>query len=56
MLGTVENFSVENCGAGTEESPFVYRKLQEVLDAHAEIMKSIGVCMAGADEFDPYKD
>lgn len=49
-------------GAGTDESPFVYRKLQGVLDSHAEtievmhILKPIGVCMAGADEFDPYKD
>lgn len=47
---------------GTDESPFVYRKLQKMLDAHAEtidvmhVLKPIGVCMAGADEFDPYKD
>ncbi|MEF2246803.1 RtcB family protein [Paenibacillus sp. IITD108] len=62
MLEAVRNFGVELRGAGTDESPFVYRKLQQVLDAHAEtievlhVLKPIGVCMAGADEFDPYKD
>lgn len=62
MLAAVRDFGVELRGAGTDESPFVYRKLQEVLDAHAEtievmhVLKPIGVCMAGADEFDPYKD
>jgi tRNA-splicing ligase RtcB len=62
MLEAVRAFGVELRGAGTDESPFVYRKLQEVLDAHAEtievlhVLRPIGVCMAGADEFDPYKD
>ncbi|MFP4978293.1 RtcB family protein [Paenibacillus sp. CN-4] len=62
MLAAVRNYGVELRGAGTDESPFVYRKLQGVLDAHAEtvevlhVLKPIGVCMAGADEFDPYKD
>ncbi|KIL40249.1 metallophosphatase [Gordoniibacillus kamchatkensis] len=62
MMEAVRDFGVELRGAGTDESPFVYRKLQEVLDAHAEtievmhVLKPIGVCMAGADEFDPYKD
>ncbi|MBP1991869.1 RtcB family protein [Paenibacillus eucommiae] len=62
MLDAIRDFGVELRGAGTDESPFVYRKLQEVLDAHAEtievlhVLKPIGVCMAGADEFDPYKD
>ncbi|MCR2804120.1 RtcB family protein [Paenibacillus soyae] len=62
MREAVHDFGVELRGAGTDESPFVYRKLREVLDAHAEtidvlhVLKPIGVCMAGADEFDPYKD
>ncbi|MNC79816.1 hypothetical protein D3C75_1324030 [compost metagenome] len=62
MAEAVRSFGVELRGAGTDESPFVYRKLQQVLDAHAETvsvlhtLKPIGVCMAGADEFDPYKD
>jgi len=62
MQEAVRAFGVELRGAGTDESPFVYRKLQEVLDAHGDtievkhVLKPIGVCMAGADEFDPYKD
>ncbi|WP_308639960.1 RtcB family protein [Paenibacillus silvisoli] len=62
MMDAVRDYGVELRGAGTDESPFVYRRLQEVLDAHAEtievmhVLKPIGVCMAGADEFDPYKD
>jgi len=62
MAQAVRAFGVELRGAGTDESPFVYRKLRGVLDAHAEtidilhVLKPIGVCMAGADEFDPYKD
>lgn len=62
MMEAVRSYGVELRGAGTDESPFVYRRLQEVLDAHADtidvlhVLKPIGVCMAGADEFDPYKD
>jgi len=62
MMDAVQSFGVELRGAGTDESPFVYRKLHEVLDAHSETievlhtLKPIGVCMAGANEFDPYKD
>jgi len=62
MQAAIQSFGVELRGAGTDESPFVYRKLQQVLDAHAEtievlhVLRPIGVCMAGADEFDPYKD
>ncbi len=62
MKEAVRNYGVELRGAGTDESPFVYRKLREVLDAHSEtvevmhVLKPIGVCMAGANEFDPYKD
>ncbi|MFD2117585.1 RtcB family protein [Paenibacillus yanchengensis] len=62
MIEAIRAYGVELRGAGTDESPFVYRQLQEVLDAHAEtidvlhVLKPIGVCMAGANEFDPYKD
>ncbi|MDI3310679.1 MAG: RtcB family protein [Thermoanaerobacterium sp.] len=62
MHEALQDFGVILRGGGTDESPFVYRKLQEVLDAHSETMdvlftlKPVGVCMAGADEFDPYKD
>lgn len=49
-------------GAGADEAPEVYKKLSEVLDYHkgtVEILhtlKPLIVCMAGSDEFDPYKD
>src|SRR5690625_5510640 len=33
MMRAVEDYGVELRGGGTDESPFVYRKLQEVLDA-----------------------
>lgn len=62
MHEAVKAFGVELRGGGTDESPFVYRKLQEVLDAHRDtieivhVLKPIGVCMAGANEYDPYKD
>ena len=62
MMAAVTAFGVELRGAGTDDRPFVYRSLRQVLDAHAETidvlhtLKPSGVCMAGADEFDPYKD
>jgi len=62
MDEAVKDYGVELRGAGTDESPFVYRKLQTVLDAHEDtidilhVLKPIGVCMAGANEYDPYKD
>ncbi|WKA55412.1 RtcB family protein [Planococcus shixiaomingii] len=62
MYRAVKAFGVELRGAGTDESPFVYRKLQTVLDAHKDtievlhVLKPVGVCMAGANELDPYKD
>ena len=53
MQQAVKSYGVELRGAGTDESPFVYRKLQEVLDAHAgtievlHVLKPVGVVMAG---------
>jgi tRNA-splicing ligase RtcB (3'-phosphate/5'-hydroxy nucleic acid ligase) len=49
-------------GGGLDESPHVYRRLPEVLAAQegtVEILHTLRplvVVMAGADEFDPYKD
>jgi len=51
MNQAVQDFGVELRGGGTDESPFVYRKLQEVLDAHKEtinilnVLRPIGVLM-----------
>lgn len=62
MMEAVNNYGVVLRGAGTDESPFVYKNLGDVLEAHSDTvevlhtLKPIGVCMAGANEFDPYKD
>ncbi len=49
-------------GGGADEAPEVYKRLPEVLDAHAgtirvkHTLRPLGVAMAGGDVFDPYKD
>ena len=49
-------------GGGVDESPHVYRRLPDVLAEHTgsirilHTLRPLGVIMAGADEFDPYKD
>ena len=49
-------------GAGVDESPHCYKRLPEVLAEHAgmirvlHMLRPIGVAMAGAEEFDPYRD
>jgi tRNA-splicing ligase RtcB len=49
-------------GGGLDEAPQAYRRLPEVLKAQGETiqvlhwLRPIVVVMAGADEFDPYKD
>jgi tRNA-splicing ligase RtcB len=49
-------------GGGPDESPHVYRRLPEVLAAQGStievlhVLKPLIVVMAGANEFDPYKD
>src|SRR5690625_1796160 len=53
MQQAVKRYGVELRGAGVDESPYVYRNLQEVLDVHAgtievqHILKAVGVVMAG---------
>ncbi len=62
MREAVRAYGVEVRGAGPDESPFVYRKLADVLAAHAgtltvrHVLQPIGVVMAGEGEVDPYKD
>jgi tRNA-splicing ligase RtcB (3'-phosphate/5'-hydroxy nucleic acid ligase) len=49
-------------GGGADEAPEVYKRLHEVLDAHAgtirvkHTLRPLGVAMAGGDVFDPYRD
>ena len=49
-------------GGGPDEAPEVYKDLKDVLAAHGDTirvkhtLKPLGVAMAGADVFDPYKD
>jgi tRNA-splicing ligase RtcB (3'-phosphate/5'-hydroxy nucleic acid ligase) len=63
MLQWIAEFNdVELRGAGTDESPHVYKRLPEVLNYHADsfvieqMLMPIGVAMAVADEFDPFRD
>jgi tRNA-splicing ligase RtcB (3'-phosphate/5'-hydroxy nucleic acid ligase) len=53
---------VELRGAGADEAPGAYKRLDAVLGYHADSVRilhrltPLGVAMAGADTFDPYKD
>lgn len=62
MRQRVKNQGVELRGAGADEAPEVYRPLRDVLKHHDGtieielILNPKVVVMAGAGEFDPYKD
>jgi len=62
MLDWVRKKGVILRGGGTDESPHVYRRLPDVLAAQGptievlHTLRPLIVVMAGADEFDPYKD
>jgi len=62
MQGWLEKAKVELRGAGLDESPDCYKRLPEVLAEHGKSIRilhtltPVGVAMAGANEFDPYKD
>jgi tRNA-splicing ligase RtcB len=49
-------------GGGADEAPEVYKRLPDVLEAHAgsirvnHTLRPLGVAMAGRDVYDPYKD
>jgi tRNA-splicing ligase RtcB len=53
---------IELRGGAADEAPAAYKRLDDVLAAHADTIEvlhrltPIGVAMAGADTFDPYKD
>ncbi len=58
----VRALGVELRGAGADEAPVCYKRLSDVVAAHGNTiqvmnaLRPIGVAMAGAGEFDPYKD
>ncbi len=62
MKGPLQRANVVLRGGGLDESPDCYKRLPEVLAAHGETIRilhtltPLGVAMAGANEFDPYKD
>jgi tRNA-splicing ligase RtcB len=62
MDARVTEARVELRGAGVDESPHCYKRLPEVLAAHSDTVRilhtltPVGVAMAGANEWDPYKD
>ena len=58
----IKKAGVEVRGGDLDESPFAYKRIEEVLQAHEGTIKilhtltPIGVCMADGREKDPYKD
>ena len=62
MEAWLKRAGVELRGGGLDEAPQVYRRLPEVLEEHGNTirilhrLRPLGVAMAGADVFDPYKD
>jgi tRNA-splicing ligase RtcB len=62
MRSWVDRAGIELRGAGLDESPDCYKRLDEVLESVGDTVRilhrltPVGVAMAGANEFDPYKD
>jgi tRNA-splicing ligase RtcB len=62
MMKWVRDKRVALRGGDVDEAPQAYRRLPEVLAAHAgtirilHSLRPIGVAMAGKDIVDPYKD
>lgn len=58
----IKNAGVELRGGDLDESPYAYKRIEEVLGFHSKTIKilhtltPIGVCMADDRTFDPYKD
>ena len=59
---TIRAEGIELRGAGADEAPMAYKRLDEVLAFHADTiivtdkLIPIGVAMASPDQFDPWKD
>lgn len=62
MQNWIRERGVALLGADLDEAPQAYRRLPDVLKAHAgtidivHTLRPMGVIMAGSDTFDPYKD
>lgn len=62
MHGWLKKANVELRGAGLDESPDCYKRLSEVLAERGSSIRILHtltpmcVAIAGANEFDPYKD
>jgi tRNA-splicing ligase RtcB (3'-phosphate/5'-hydroxy nucleic acid ligase) len=62
MMKWIADRGIELRGGDVDEAPQAYRRLPDVLAAHAgtirilHTLKPLGVAMAGRGEFDPYKD
>ena len=62
MMDWLQEKGVTLRGAGTDESPQAYKRLDDVLEHHKGTVKilhtlhPLGVAMAGENELDPYKD
>lgn len=62
MLAWVQKKRVCLRGAGVDEAPQCYKRIEDVLAQHAnsikilEVLTPVIVCMAGTNEVDPYKD
>jgi tRNA-splicing ligase RtcB len=62
MQKWLDRRGVELRGAGTDESPHCYKRIEEVLRYHdgtirvVHVLEPIGVAMASADEIDPFRD
>jgi tRNA-splicing ligase RtcB len=62
MQRWLDRRGVELRGAGTDESPHCYKRIEEVLRYHdgtirvVHVLEPIGVAMASPDEIDPFRD
>ena len=62
MQEWLQRAGVELRGAGTDESPHCYKRIEEVLGFHAastrilHTLTPLGVAMAAPNEFDPFRD
>jgi tRNA-splicing ligase RtcB len=62
VRGELTTAGIELRGGAADEAPGAYKRLDHVLAAHGDTieivhrLEPIGVAMAGADTFDPYKD